>query len=316
MAIYDDLPFHVMSAGLRTSFGTVTPPAGRVAAYVRSTGAQSDEDLNISNMLVTTLNAGLARCRSGMNDIVFVMPGHTESISGADAMSSLVAGTKIVGLGSGNTRPTFTWTAAAATFLLDVNDVEIHNCRLLMAGALGSTTALTVTAPMTITGVGCGLFHNEINFAVDADQLATIAMKTTAAADYLSLVGNHVWGATLGEVTTAFDIIGADNLFMADNVFEGATSNTAVGIVRFATTASLYIQLLRNTYINRKASSTCAVTGLANVSGVSREEHFAYLNTTSLTPWLTSTGIMTFHRPTVTNTAGETGTEVVGTVTA
>ncbi len=316
MAIYDDLPYTIMSAGLRTAFGTLAPPGGRVAAYVRSTGAQSDEDLNISNMLVTTLNAGLARCRSGMNDIVFVMPGHTESITSADAMSSLVAGTKIVGIGSGNTRPTFTWTAATATFLLDVNDVEIHNCRLLMAGSLTSSTALTVTAPMTITGVGCGLFNNEINIAVDADQLATIALTTTAAADYLRLVGNHVWGATTGEVTTAFDIIGADNLYMADNVFQGATSAVGVGIVRFATTASLYIRLLRNTYINKKAASTAAVTGLAGVSGVSRDEHFAYLDTTSLTAWLTSAGLMHFHRPTVSNAAGETGTEVVGTVSA
>lgn len=315
-AINDDLPYNILGAGMRTMYGTVAPPGGRVAAYVRSTGAQTGDDLNLLNMLVTSLNDGLARCRSGMNDIVFVLPGHTESISGADAMSNLVAGTKIIGVGNGSIRPTFTWTAAAATFLLDVANVEIHNCRLLMAGALGSTTALTVTAPMTISAAGCGLYHNEINIAVDADQLATIAITTAAGADYLSLVGNHVWGATTGEVTTALDLIGTDNLYMADNVFQGATSNVAVGIVRFATTASLYIRLLRNTYINKKASSTAAVTGLANVTGVSRDEHFHYLDTTSLTAWLTSAGLMTFHRPTVTNTAAETGTEVVGTVSA
>jgi len=73
---------------------------------------------------------------------------------------------------------------------------------------------------------------------------------------------------------------------------------------------------VRNVYINRIALSQCAVTGLANVSGVSYEEHFAYLDTASLTPWLTSTGIMSFHRPTVSNNVGDTGTEVVGTVSA
>jgi hypothetical protein len=103
---------------------------------------------------------------------------------------------------------------------------------------------------------------------------------------------------------------------MEDNVFHGATSSTSVGIVRFATTASLGIVLKRNAYLNNKAASTAAVTGLASTTGVSIDEHFHYLDNASLTCWLTSTGAMTFHRPTVCNQNGETGTEVAGTVSA
>ena len=312
----DNLPYAAMGAGRRTELGTLLPPGGRVAAYVRSSGLQSQDDQRMAPMLVTTLNAGLARCRSGLGDVVCVLPGHTENISAADQMSSLVASTRIIGLGTGTDRPTFTWSAATSTFLFDVANTVLVNCILNFAGDRASTTALTVAAPITISAAGCSLIGNEINFGVDGDQLATIGLTTTAAADNLTLIGNHCWGATTSEVTTFFQIIGADRLVMVDNVFEGATSAVGVGIVRFATTASLNIRLERNTYINRKAASTAAVTGLSTVSGTSRDEHFAYLDNASLTPWITSTGLMVFHRPTVTNTAGETGTEVVGVVSA
>lgn len=315
-SVNDDLPFNIISAGLRTLCGTLAPPSGRVAAYVRSTGLQDGDDQRFSEMLVTSLNSGLARCRSGMGDIVFVLPGHSESIASADAMSNLVAGTNIIGVGTGTTRPTFTWSAAAATFLFDVANTRLVNCILNMAGARGSTTALTVTAPITVTAAGCGIHGCEINFGVDADQLATTGITFSAAADDFEFTDNFCFGDTAAEVTTFMQIIGVDRLRMSNNYIAGATSSAAVGIVRFATTASLNIKLENNVYINRKAASTCAVTGLANVSGVSINEHFAYLDTSSLTPWLTSTGIMVFHRPTVTNTAGETGTEVVGTVSA
>jgi hypothetical protein len=177
---------------------------------------------------------------------------------------------------------------------------------MLMAGPAG-TTALTVTAPITISAAGCGIRNCDGQFGIDADQLATIGITTTAGATGLTLENNRFTGATTSEVTTFMDIIGVDGLVMRNNYFAGATSAAGVGIVRFATTASLDIVLEYNTYINRKASSTMAVTGLAAVSGVSRDEMFHYLNDTATTPWGTSPGIMCFYNPRVTNLAGEVG---------
>jgi len=72
-----DLPNIATGLGHRTKYGSVIlSPGARVAAYVRSTGAQSDDDPMLNANLVTTLSAGLARCRSGFNDVVFVLPGH------------------------------------------------------------------------------------------------------------------------------------------------------------------------------------------------------------------------------------------------
>ncbi|MDX2253288.1 MAG: hypothetical protein NW202_13465 [Nitrospira sp.] len=286
-----------------------------MAGYVHASGAQDGLDQDINAGIFTTLNGALNQCRSGKGDYVFVLPGHTESISSADYMSSLKAGTNIICLGEGDNRPTFTWTTAASTWLFDVANVTFENAILEMSGA-GAGSALSVAAPITVSAAGCRISGCRIVFANDADELATIGITTTAAADQFTFAYNHCYGATTGEVTTFMQIVGADNLRLIGNYIQGATSNTGVGIIRFATTASTNILSENNYFGNKKALSTCSVTGLAGVSGVSKYDHFHYLNTTSLTPWLTSTGDMSFHRPTVTNTTGETGTEVVGTVSA
>ena len=299
---------------IQTPYATILPPTTRVAAFVRSGGIQDGDSEFIRNNLVTTLDAGLKRCRSGLGDYVYVLPDHSENVSSADQMSSLVAGTRIVGLGAGTLRPTLTWTAAAATFLFDVANVSLSN--FVLKFATSDNGGVTVAAPITVSAAGCSITGCDIRFGDDANDIVTIGVTTTAAADDFTFSNNHCVAATAAECTTFMNIIGCDRLRMHDNYIAGATSNVAVGIVRFATTASLNVDLRRNFYANRKALSTCAVTGLAACSGVSHDEHFHYLDTSSLTPWLTSTGIMSFHRPTVTNTAGETGTETVGTVSA
>jgi hypothetical protein len=301
-------------AGTYNRYNAGIPAGSRIAAYVRTTGFLSGSDwAGIESKMETTLNAALALCEDGVGDTVVVLPGHTENVASADAMSNLKAGTRIVGLGFGANRPTFTWTTAVSSFLFDVANVTIENCILNLEPGTGT---VTVAAPITISAAGCGIIGCQMRMSTDANNKATIPITTTAAADDLSLIGNLMYGATAGEVTTGIDIIGCDRLRMIGNHIGGATSDVAVGIVRFATTASLDITLESNTYRNLKALSTCAVTGLANVTGVSKYEHFHYLDTASTTCWLTSAGKMTFHRPTVTNTTAETGTETAGTVSA
>lgn len=260
---------------------------------------------------LATIALALAALQGTTNrgHVIFVLPGHAESVSSADYFSGTGAANSfaIVGLGRGTSRPSLTWTTATSTWLIDTANVQIDNMRLFLAGADAAGSALTVAAPITISAAGCGIRNCDGKFGFDADQIVTIGITTTAAADGLTLENNSFTGATAAECTTFMDLIGVDDLVMRNNYFAGATSNTGVGIVRFATTASLNIKLEYNTYINRKAASAAAVTGLAGVSGVSRDEMFHYLDNTSTTPWVTSPGIMCFYNPRVTNLAGEVG---------
>ena len=199
------LPYYQSMPGIITPYGTLLKPGGRIAAYVRSTGAQDGEDhFALSGMLVTTLQAALARCRSGQGDIVYMLPGHTENLATADALTNLVAGTQIVSAGrpGASNNPVLNWTAVAATFLLDVADVSIVGMTLNMGGADN------VTAPITVTGAGCAITGCHIIAGTSAAlESATPVTVSTGANDFL-FAGNRVT-ATGGAVTTACVAVGA-----------------------------------------------------------------------------------------------------------
>lgn len=302
------LPFYNLAAGLLTPLGLLLPPGGRVVAYVRSTGPQSGDSGEIKRRVVTTLNKALSYCRSGMGDIVIVLPGHTENISTADAMSNLVAGTRIIGVGRGSAMPKLTWTAAAATFLLDVADVELSGFRLEMAGDPSGTTALSVAAPITVSAQGCAIRNCIIRTSVDADQLATIPITTTAAADEFTMENVHMFGATAGESTTGVRLVGADRFVMRNCRIQMATSSTTVGVVQCITTASTDILVENCTFQNRKAASVHAFTGLAAVSGVVRDCDFGILDNATLAGLVTPGDLQGFRNKTC-NLAGEQGGE-------
>lgn len=222
------LPYYQTLPGIVTPYGTLLKPGGRVAAYVRSTGAQDGEDhFAASGLLVSTLQAGLARCRSGAGDIVYVLPGHTESISTADFFTNLVAGTQIIGTGrpGATNNPTFTWTAVGSTFLLDVADVALVGLNLVTGGADN------VTAPITVSAAGCTIAGCHITAGTSsALESATVITLASGATDCL-VVGNR-FTATGGAVTTACVSIGAvARPTVVGNRFITTQSSATTGVI-------------------------------------------------------------------------------------
>lgn len=263
-----DMRFTALGFGIRTELGTLLPPGGRIAAYVHHSGVSAFPDLyspqSQGPQVYTTLNAALNVCRSGYPDTVLVMPGHAENISAADQMSNLKAGTQIIGCGTGEGRPTFTWTAATSTFLFDVANVSLQNCILNMDPGAGT---VNVAAPITVSAAGCAILGCKVRVSTDANSKTTIPITTTAAGDDLTLAGLTILGATAGEVTTVIRAVGADRLRIYDCNITAATSAVAIGVLQFITTASTNIDIRRCMFRNNKAASSAAVTGLTGVTG-------------------------------------------------
>jgi len=67
------------------------------------------------------------QCTASRGDIIFVMPGHAETIADATTLILSTAGVAIVGLGTGSLRPTLTFTAAAANIPITAANVSVHN---------------------------------------------------------------------------------------------------------------------------------------------------------------------------------------------
>ena len=79
-----------------------------------------------------TIDYAIGRCTASNGDIIFVKPGHAETISAAGGIDMDVAGVAIVGLGRGTLRPTITLgTAATADFDIAAANCMVHNLRFV-----------------------------------------------------------------------------------------------------------------------------------------------------------------------------------------
>lgn len=177
-------PFFALSA-VGTNFGSFVKPGGRVAAYVRSTGFQDLDDNLVRDNLVTSINEGLKRCRSGFNDVVFVLPGHAETYSSSGAIwANLVAGAQIVGCASPgqSNAPTLTLSNAGASVALNVANVTV--CGLNFA----STTA-ALTSAFVFSAAGCTFAQN---FVLSTGTGGANSLVQVTSAPQTQILGNHI----------------------------------------------------------------------------------------------------------------------------
>lgn len=290
--------------------------AGRVI-YVGNAGVVGDgtsADAPLASLFGASGALSTIAGRTNSGDVIYVLPGHAENVSAADMGSHMTtaSGFSIVGLGTGTMRPAFTWTAATATLLLDTANVEIANCQLFLAGSTSSTTALSVAAPITVSAAGCRIVNCYINYGVDADQLATIAITTTAAADNFEFIGNYCVAATGSVNTTFLRLVGVDNGLIAGNYIRGETSVATVGSIQCLTTASTNLRLIGNFVANMKSDATIAFTPMTATTGIAAYNLF-YVDGTGILP--ITAGLMEWFQNYAINDQGEAGA-LVGTASA
>lgn len=263
MAFGPNLPYFTTGTGFNTKFGPVVmEPGARVAAYVRSTGAVSDEDPVVATNLVTTLGAGLARCRSGKNDVVFVLPGHTENVT-ATTLDNLVAGTRVIGCGRGSNRPNLRWTATTSSFVMDVADVVFMNFIFRCEGAV-------VAKAFDVTGADNAIVGCDIDVGTTAaTNLATIGIEIGATAHRFLLADNYIHGIAGATPTNVILIDGAaDGVTIVRNKIMAATSVVSVGLIDI-TAAATGLEIGDNLLQNRVASSETVVSiGAVAATGV------------------------------------------------
>ena len=92
-----------------------------------------------------TLDFAVGQCKASRGDVIFVMPGHTETYSDATSLNMDIAGVSVVGMGSGSLRPTFTLdTANTATIPVSADNIMFYNCKFV-ANFLSIAKLFTLT---------------------------------------------------------------------------------------------------------------------------------------------------------------------------
>lgn len=136
----------------------------------------------------STIDYAIGQCTANRGDIIFVKPGHAENVGAAAAIAADVAGVAIIGLGTGASRPTLTWTAAAGTVTVTAADVTFSNFRFVNNFA-------DVVTMFSVSGAGDGLTFENCLFTDTSTILNAIDFITLATgADDLAVINCRVVG--------------------------------------------------------------------------------------------------------------------------
>jgi hypothetical protein len=264
-------PFLQNYDSIQTTAGTWIKPGGRIAAYVRSTGAQEGDDLFASSGgLVTTIAAGIARCRANRNDIVYVLDGHTETYTATGPIwAGLVAGAQVISCGRPGTAscPTLNFTHAASSMALSAADMTVSGFNIRSATA-------SLTVPIVVTAAGVTL--SNCNIISTGASGANSFVAVTSAPNF-SMIGNTL---VIDSTATMVAITGATstNFLVANNIARQTQGTSGGGFSTTASTAGIsghYAFNLFKTATTGTGGAGVIVLGAATITTVGLFENYA-----------------------------------------
>lgn len=163
----------------------------------------SDGNKGSHNSPFATISYAISQARANQGDIIFVKPGHAETISAAAGLVLSMAGVSIVGLGQGSARPTITLdTANTATITVTANNVTVSNF-LFKANFLNIATCFSIANAQVATDFTVDNCEFK-DLSVILNFVSCVKVGTTAnIADGLTLTNNRVNAAILTTVPAA-----------------------------------------------------------------------------------------------------------------
>lgn len=267
----------------------------------------SDGNRGDFNAPFATLSYALTQCVANRGDIVFIKPGHTETVSSAGAIALATAGVAIVGLGFGSSRPTFTLdTANTATIAVSADNVSVQNC-LFVANFLSIATCFALTTAKGFTVQACEFRDTSgvLNFLN--------CVKSTGAAntvDGLTVTDSAWYG--LGTTSVGSFILTANDI-------DRLTIQRNTVILKTTVDAPIFVNVTAGVLTNLYADSNngyrlnTATTGgsLTNVggttsTGIVSSNYVQTKTTTSDLLFTTSVGLAAFENR-VSGVTGATG---------
>ena len=221
------------------------------------------------NAPFATLDYAVGQCRANKGDIIFIKPGHSETLT-ATSVAVDVAGIAIVGLGQGSNRPTFNADATASVFPISAANVLVHN--LLFTGGIDAVVSM-----ITVSAADVVLSNLEVR---DVTGEIVVGILTTAAANRLIIDGFVYDGAVGDGATAAIAIVGGDRIEIKNFNIDGDFSVSAIDV---RTTATTRLAVHDGKFYNRDAAVDTVikdtVTASTGIMGpnliISLEEHAA-----------------------------------------
>ena len=275
----------------------VFPQARGEVYYVSNNGASlaagqstgSDGNKGTFSKPFATLQKALDVCVASRGDIIIVGQGHAENIASATALAISKAGVTILGLGTGDNRPTFTLTTANTTkIVVSANNVSICNC-VFVANFLNIANIFDLTTATGFNFDSCEA--RDISATLNFLNLFQLS-ATTSANNGLRITQNRFSLLSAAGVCNLVNFRGTiDRVEISDNVYAARTTNAGAVLVFATTKFATNLSVLRNRFLCVNASGTA--TGLIITSDTTTHVGLVegnFIRTLATTPLMVTAG--------------------------
>jgi hypothetical protein len=177
----------------------------------------------------STIDGAIGQCAAGRGDVIFVKPGHAETISAANGILADIAGVAIVGLGAGASRPTITLDTATTT------TIGVTAANVTFKNIIVTANFADIVAPFTL-GAAKNFGLEDVYVKATATNMNFVYVvdtnATTADADGLSITGcKWIEPDTATESMVKMDGTNADVRMENNSVTLGVKNNAAALMV-------------------------------------------------------------------------------------
>lgn len=229
-----------------------------------------------------TIDAAIGLCTAGAGDIIYVLPGHTETVT-ATSIAHDVSSVSIIGLGRGSVRPTLTFSTAAATITVTAPNGRWSNF-IMIANFADVAAAFTLGATSTDFQFDNCEFRET---GTDLNWFNIVVTGSTAnASDGLTVLNNKAFMSDAA-AKSFISILGTNARLTANDniVINGRTTDTAI-FLTMSSLACTLVTILRNYVVDIGGSTGNAagqfLTGSSTAcSGIVGYNTLNSLNTTS-----------------------------------
>ena len=204
-----------------------------------------------------TIYYAISQCVANRGDVVFVKPGHAETIADATTLLLDVAGVAVIGLGRGSNRPTLTFsTAATANIPVTAANCMVHNIlhKANVADVVSAYTATGTNTPTDFTIDSCEFRDGSsiLNF------IKCVTGNATAnSMDGFTFSNNKVFGlATTAASQACIMAAATDRTTYQDNFVVYPVLNDTATLVDFGANNQLNLDMGRNKTFRPSTSTT------------------------------------------------------------
>lgn len=204
-----------------------------------------------------TIDYAVGQCTASKGDVIYVLPGHVETVAAAAGLALDVIGIKVIGLGHAGIRPQVNLTATDATVTISAAAVTVEN--ILFTGGIDAIVSMIV-----VSAADAVLRNIETR---DVTGQMVVAILTTAGANRLLIEDYRHIGDPAAGADTAITLVGGSDIVIRDFSIQG---NFAVAAIRNVTTACTRARIgggHRVNYIWTQNSADTAITMVAAATG-------------------------------------------------